>query len=119
LQVEHIVPRARGGSDRISNLTLACQQCNQNKGNQDVSEFLKQQPERLARILTQAKTPLNDAAAVNATRWYLSERLKQLGLPIECGSGGRTKLNRIKLGLPKTIGVTLPALGSAHPHGSR
>lgn len=116
LQVEHIVPRAKGGSDRISNLTLACQKCNEKKGNQDVHEFLKQQPERLARILAQAKAPLKDAAAVNATRWQLYERLKQLGLPIECGSGGRTKLNRTKLGLPKThwcdavcVGVSTPS----------
>ncbi len=32
LQVEHIVPRSRGGSDRVSNLTLACEPCNTAKG---------------------------------------------------------------------------------------
>src|SRR5262245_20553159 len=32
LQVEHIVPRSRGGSDRVSNLTLACEACNERKG---------------------------------------------------------------------------------------
>jgi 5-methylcytosine-specific restriction endonuclease McrA len=116
LQVEHIVPRTKGGSDRIGNLTLACQQCNKQKGTQDVREFLKQQPERLVRILAQAKAPLNDAAAVNATRWHLYKRLNQLGLPIECGSGGRTKLNRIQRGLPKAhwcdaacVGVSTPS----------
>ena len=29
LQLEHIVPKARGGSDRVSNLALACEPCNQ------------------------------------------------------------------------------------------
>ncbi len=115
LQVEHIVPRAKGGSDRISNLTLACQKCNENKGNQDVQEFLKQQPERLARILVQAKAPLKDAAAVNATRWQLYERLEEVGLPLECGSGGRTKWNRTKLGLPKTHWGDAACVGASTP----
>ncbi len=35
LQIEHLVPRARGGSDRVSNLTLACESCNQRKGQSD------------------------------------------------------------------------------------
>lgn len=30
--VDHIVPRAKGGSDRMSNLKLACQACNSIKG---------------------------------------------------------------------------------------
>nr|QNO50292.1 hypothetical protein AHGKLJGF_00027 [Methanosarcinales archaeon ANME-2c ERB4] len=29
LEIEHIVPRSRGGSDRVSNLTIACHECNQ------------------------------------------------------------------------------------------
>jgi 5-methylcytosine-specific restriction endonuclease McrA len=32
LQIEHIIPRSRGGSDRVSNLTLACEGCNRLKG---------------------------------------------------------------------------------------
>src|SRR5712691_9027905 len=39
LQVEHIVPKARGGSDRVDNLTLACEPCNQRKGNKTAAEF--------------------------------------------------------------------------------
>ncbi|MFN2411424.1 MAG: HNH endonuclease, partial [Halomonas sp.] len=31
LQIEHIAPKASGGSNRISNLTLACHDCNQEK----------------------------------------------------------------------------------------
>ncbi|OQY46644.1 MAG: HNH endonuclease, partial [Anaerolineaceae bacterium 4572_78] len=44
LEVEHIVPKSKGGSDRVSNLTLACHKCNQKKGNQDVKVFLKNKP---------------------------------------------------------------------------
>lgn len=31
LQIEHIHPKAKGGSNRISNLTLACPSCNAKK----------------------------------------------------------------------------------------
>jgi hypothetical protein len=45
LEIEHIVPRSRGGSNRPSNLTLACHPCNERKGNQPVEVFLKRKPE--------------------------------------------------------------------------
>lgn len=102
LQIEHIQPRARGGSDRVSNLTLACACCNQKKGAQPIKSFLAQDPQRLRRIQAQAQRPLRDAAAVNATRWALAQALKATGLPVELASGGRTKFNRTRLGVPKT-----------------
>ncbi|WP_018289618.1 RNA-guided endonuclease IscB [Verrucomicrobium sp. 3C] len=101
LEIDHIHPRSRGGSDRVSNLTLACHECNQNKGNRDIREFLAKRPERLAAILARAKTPLHDAAAINSTRWALYNRIKATGLPVETGSGARTKWNRGKLNIPK------------------
>jgi 5-methylcytosine-specific restriction endonuclease McrA len=41
LQVEHIVPRSKGGTDCVSSLTLACEPCNRRKGNRPVEVFLK------------------------------------------------------------------------------
>jgi 5-methylcytosine-specific restriction endonuclease McrA len=111
LEKEHIVPKARGGSNRVSNLTLACRPCNQRKGAQDVRKFLRKQPERLKRILAQAKAPLKDAAAVNATRWRLFNDLKATGLPLQTGSGGRTKFNRVRLGVPKTHALDAACVG--------
>jgi 5-methylcytosine-specific restriction endonuclease McrA len=101
LEIDHIHPRSRGGSDRVSNLTLACRPCNQRKGHRDVAEFLAKDPKRLARIEASRKAPLKDAAAVNSTRWALFQRLKATGLPVEVGTGGRTKWNRHRLGIPK------------------
>ncbi|MFL5625078.1 MAG: RNA-guided endonuclease IscB [Ktedonobacteraceae bacterium] len=115
LQVEHIHPRARGGTDRISNLTLACEPCNMAKGVQDLHEFLADQPEVLTRVLAQAQTPLKDAAAVNATRWCLFERLAASGLPLETGSGGLTKYNRSVRGLPKTHWLDAACVGKSTP----
>lgn len=102
LQIEHIHPKAKGGSNRISNLCLACEPCNLKKGTQDISQFLSKKPDLLTQIQAQAKRPLNDAAAVNSTRWALFNRLQETGLPVSTGSGGQTKFNRTRLDLPKT-----------------
>ena len=92
-EIEHILAKSRGGSNRVSNLCLSCHSCNQAKGNKPVEEFLRRKPEVLKRVLAQAKAPLKDAAAVNATRWELYRKLQATGLPVEVGSGGRTKFN--------------------------
>lgn len=89
LEIEHIIPKIRGGSNRVSNLTLACRDCNQAKGNMTAEEF--GHPE----VYDLVKTPLKDVAIVNATRWKVYDALNNIKLPIECGTGARTKMNRI------------------------
>ncbi len=115
LQVEHIHPRAKLGTNRVSNLTIACEPCNTAKGTQDVAVFLKKKPEVLKRILAQVKAPLKDAAAVNITRLALLERLKATGLPVETGSGGLTKFNRTTRELPKTHWLDASCVGKSTP----
>ena len=99
----------------MSNLTLACEPCNIAKGTQDIKAFLKGNEPVAARILAQAKAPLKDASAVNATRWALFERLKRFGLPVECGSGGLTKYNRSQRHLPKTHWCDAACVGTSTP----
>ena len=111
LQIEHIQSRARGGSNRVSNLTLACQCCNQAKGAKAAEDFLSKRPDVLRRILAQAKRPLKDAAAVNSTRWALFQALKDTGLPVSTGSGGQTKFNRTRLQVPKTHALDAACVG--------
>lgn len=105
LQIEHLVPRSRGGTDRLSNLTLACTQCNQAKGTQTAEEF------GYSQLQQQARQPLRDAAAVNATRYALYRRLQATGLPITTCSGGRTKYNRARRGYPKTHWIDAACVG--------
>lgn len=112
LQVEHIHPRANGGSNRVSNLTLACQPCNQRKGSRPVTEFLKEKPDLLKRIQEQAKAPLKDAAAVNSSRWALVNRLKA-EMPVTTGSGGRTKFNRTRQGYAKDHWIDAACVGES------
>ena len=111
LEIDHIHPRSKGGTDKISNLTLACHSCNQKKGSRNLSEFLEKKPELLSKILARAKAPLKDAAAVNTTRWALFQALKRTRLPVETSSGGRTKYNRTRLGLPKTHSLDAACVG--------
>ena len=112
LQVEHIHPKAKGGSNRISNLCLACEKCNIKKGTQNIEQFLSKKPEVLKRILSQAKRHLKDATAVNSTRWALFNRLCITGLPVSTGSGGLTKFNRTRLNLAKTHWLDAACVGN-------
>ncbi len=111
LQVEHVHPKARGGSNRVSNLTLACGPCNQSKDDRPVAEFLAKDPVRRAKIQAQATRPLKDAAAVNATRWALANALKATGLPVKLSTGGRTKFNRTEFHIPKTHALDAVCVG--------
>ncbi len=111
LEVEHINPKSKGGSNRVSNLTIACVPCNQAKSNRDIQEFLSDNPSLLKRILSQAKTPLKNAAAVNSTRWKLFNFLKKTELPVVAGTGGQTKFNRTQQKLPKTHWLDAACVG--------
>ncbi|MFB2979437.1 HNH endonuclease [Microseira sp. BLCC-F43] len=110
LEVEHIHPKSSGGSNRVSNLTVACRCCNQKKGDKSIEEFLKKKQYLLASIVKQAKTPLLDATAVNATRWKLFQTLNVL-LRVQTGTGGMTKMNRVKAGLPKDHWIDAACVG--------
>ena len=115
LEIEHIIPKSKGGSNRVSNLTLSCRSCNQSKGTQDLAAFLAKKPELLRHILAKTKAPLRDAAAVNSTRWALFGALKATDLPVEVGSGGRTKFNRIRQGFAKAHWLDAACVGASTP----
>ena len=107
LEIEHIIPKSRGGSNRISNLTLACNDCNTSKGTKTASEF------GYPHIHKQAQLPLKDAAAVNATRNRIGKELELSGLPIEFTTGAETKMNRIKQNLIKDHWIDAACTGKS------
>jgi 5-methylcytosine-specific restriction endonuclease McrA len=109
LQVEHIIPKARGGSNRVSNLTIACAICNDAKGVRTAAEF--GHPE----VQAHARQPLKDAATINSSRWALYRQLQTTGLAVEAGTGGRTKWNRTQRGLPKTHWIDAACVGASTP----
>jgi len=112
LEIEHITPKSKGGTNRIDNLTISCRKCNMDKGNKLPKEWLnelkaskkKSDAERaknFEKAKRDVKKTLKDAAFVNSTRWRLYEKMKVLTPLVECGSGALTKMNRIAHGLPK------------------
>lgn len=105
LEIEHIVPQSRGGSHRVSNLTLACRACNQAKGNRTAAAF--GHPD----VQAQAKAPLKHAAAVNTTRYAIRNGLSAMSLPVRTWTGGRTKWNRERFCLPKTHALDALCVG--------
>ncbi len=104
-ELDHLRPRSRGGTGRISNLALSCHDCNRAKGNLTAAEFGHPEVEAAARH------PLKDAAAVNATRYKVVETLQELGLPIGTWSGGRTRWNRARFGTEKTHALDALCVG--------
>ena len=107
LEVEHIIPRSRGGSDRVSNLTIACHACNESKGKQTAAEFGHLE------VQARAKAPLRDAAAANSMRWALYHRLEALGLRWRPDQGGERSTTACNAGYPRPIGWTRPVWARA------
>ena len=112
LNIDHVIPRARGGSDRVSNLCCACIPCNEKKGAMRIEDFLAKKPAVLKRILAHVRAPLKDAAAVNSTRLALVAALQMTGLPVATWSGGRTKWNRTRLDIPKSHALDAACVGN-------
>jgi len=55
---------------------------------------------------------VKDAAAVNSTRWALANALKSMGFDVELATGGRTKFNRRRLGIPKAHALDAACVGA-------
>jgi 5-methylcytosine-specific restriction endonuclease McrA len=113
LEVEHIEPKSKGGSNRVGNLTLACHACNAKKGDKDVRSFLKSKPDVLKRVLENATKALKDAAAVNSTRYAIVKMAKDICSNVLCWSGSRTKMNRVKQKLEKTHSLDAACVGES------
>ena len=105
-EVEHMLPKSRGGSNRIDNLTLSCHNCNQKKDTLTAEEFIKQTlPAKKAaaklKQLPNEKHLFKYMTHMNATRWALYSAINKKYSNVEMTYGYITKYNRIKAGLPK------------------
>lgn len=100
---DHVIPRSKGGHNRPPNLVLSCVLCNRKKGNMPLEEFLKGQPEKIKKIKAELKQPLKDATCMNILRWRTFEDLQKIigKENLECGTGARTKHQRVGFNLPK------------------
>lgn len=110
LEVEHIVPRSKGGTNSIKNLTLSCKCCNQHKGADSLEQWSSRlgknkldtvRKEGINRVASDKAGTLKHAAAVNATRNRLVKDLTLTGLPVQTSTGAQTKLTRHQQKIPK------------------
>ena len=91
LEIEHIIPKSRHGSNRVSNLAISCHKCNQRKGDMTAKEFGH------PNVMKNARKNLTQTAFMNAVRWKLTKLTQS-----HHTFGYITKHDRIRLGLPKS-----------------
>ncbi|HHB94214.1 MAG TPA: HNH endonuclease, partial [Campylobacterales bacterium] len=97
-EIEHIVPKSKGGTNLIYNLTLSCRNCNIKKGKLTLKEFGKKIGKDLS-PLEPKKTPKN-ASIIQSAREYTIKELKK-DFEVKIGEGWETYANREEIDLPK------------------
>lgn len=90
LEVDHKVPKAKGGADRISNLITSCRECNRSKRDKLLEIPPLSRPERL--ILNADGTTTN-VLPKGTTSFDVARGL--FGTPDECLSCGGVAINRV------------------------
>lgn len=97
LEIEHVIPKSRGGTDRMDNLTIACQCCNLEKSNKLASECSPKLRKQIIAIKKRASQSFKAATFMTMVRWKMVEQLD-----CQYTYGDRTKYDRTKIGLPKS-----------------
>ena len=102
MEIDHVVPKSNQGSNRISNLVLACCDCNENKSNLTLEQFLYNDSKRISNIRAQLKQSLSGAAHVNVMLPRLVRELNEKGYDVIEHDAATTSWNRKQLGIPKS-----------------
>jgi len=98
-EIDHIVPRAKGGSNSTYNLTPACRSCNEKKSNLSLKEFGKLMNKDYSQL--EPKKLPKDAAIVQSARNYMVKEIAKLVPDTITYEAWMTKYNRDQLGLSK------------------
>lgn len=98
LELEHIVPKSKGGTDSTRNITLSCRRCNEQKDNLSLKQFGKLIEKDLSHL--EPKSTPRDAAIIQSARNYTIQELAKT-YKVETGEGWETSFNRKEVNLPK------------------
>ncbi len=102
LEMEHVVPKSKGGSDRYDNRVASCKECNDKKGNKSLEEFLKRRPKKLAEIKAKLGMNLADATHMNMILPRLVADLRQDGWTVIEHAAATTAAGRITCSIEKS-----------------
>jgi hypothetical protein len=104
-ELDHVIPKSKAGTDRISNLVTCCEKCNRKKRNNSLESFLKKTPEKIDKIKKQLQKPLKSATAVNIFRKTLFNEVQSFaeekGMEVVEGNGALTSHQRSLHNFPK------------------
>jgi HNH endonuclease len=98
-EIDHVVPRANGGTNSVHNLVASCRACNQMKSNLSLKDFGKLVGKDFSKLKPK-KLP-KDAAIVQSSRNYMVKEITKLVSDTTTHDAWMTKYNRDELGLPK------------------
>ena len=98
-EIDHIIPRSKGGTDSVDNLTATCRACNEKKSNLSLKDFGKLVGKDFSK-LTPKVTPKH-ASIVQSARNYMIKEIFKLVADTKSYDAWLTKYNRDELGLPK------------------
>ena len=98
-EIDHVIPRAKGGTNSTYNLIPACRSCNEKKSNLSLKEFGKLMNRDFSKL--EPKKLPKDAAIVQSARKYMIKEISKLIPDTTTHDAWITKYNRDQLGLPK------------------
>ena len=98
-EIDHIVPRSKGGTDSIDNLTATCRACNEKKSNLSLKEFGKLVGKDFSKL--EPKALPKHASIVQSARNYMIKEISKLVADTKSYDAWLTKYNREELGVPK------------------
>lgn len=98
-EIDHVIPRANGGTNSVYNLVASCRVCNQMKSNLTLKAFGKKMNKDYSHL--EPKKLPKDAAIIQASRNYMVREITKLVPDTTLYDAWMTKYNREKLGLSK------------------
>lgn len=98
-EIDHVVPRANGGTNSTYNLVASCRSCNEKKSNLSLKAFGKLMGKDYSHL--EPKKLPKDAAIVQSARNYMISEIAKLVPDTTTYDAWLTKYNRDELGLPK------------------
>jgi 5-methylcytosine-specific restriction endonuclease McrA len=102
-EIEHIIPKSKGGTNSVRNLTLSCRKCNIEKGTLSLKSFGKKIGKDLSHLKSK-KTPKQhyyDAMCIGENYKYKIVTNKVLEVKAQ-GRGNRQMCRMDRFGFPRT-----------------